>query len=196
MSGCGGMQFPQSQVFWVRTSVFPSFYVFRVCMATGPTFMNNLFRGERSTVIAPKSDWQLWDGFVLVEKRERGRKERREWERHKRWRDKERIWIKKKKEGGKRKCGWKKEMVSPFRYGLPSPSLSPLPSPPAPSGCKETKGSMGLWHFPASWVASFSAYVHLCPTHSRCSVNVCWVERSTDRSPEGENDLSGETLSM
>lgn len=72
----------------------------------------------------------------------------------------------KEKEAGKRKCGREKDTGRPFRWGLLLPAARPAhlvaetltewkPAPPAPCG------------------AAFSAYIHLCPTHSRCSVNVC-----------------------
>lgn len=55
----------------------------------------------------------------------------------------------------------------------------------------ETEGSWQLLHFLASWVASFSSYLLRYPTHSRCSVNVCQVERLTNGSLKGEAFILG-----
>lgn len=66
-------------------------------------------------------------------------------------------------------------------------ALPPSSLPPLPSGYREAGGSWELLHFLASWVASFRSYILLYPTHSRCSVNVCQVERLTNGSPERGN---------
>ena len=67
----------------------------------------------------------------------------------------------------------------------------PSPLPPLPSGYPETAGSWELLHVRASWVASFNSYTLRYPTHSRCSVNVCQVERLTNGSPRGETFILG-----
>lgn len=165
--------------FGVRTNISPSFYVYRVCTATGPTFTNSLLRRQEKPSDSSLGGQNLW-------KMEKGDRESSEWERHKmkRWREK----VNK----GNRKGRREEEIWARVRSSL---SLS---APPHPPGHKETKRTPqeGTLALPVSWWASFSSYSHLCSTHIRCSVNVCWVERSTDWPPESQGDLFWETPSM
>lgn len=43
----------------------------------------------------------------------------------------------------------------------------------SPADARLVAETLTEWNSCASCGAAFSTYIHLCPTHSRCSVNVC-----------------------
>lgn len=101
--------------FGVRTNIFPSVHVYRVCMATGPTFTESLLRSDSSQV-----GQNLWGGFILVENRERGQRERWQWERHKMKRQREKV-NKGERKGRREEEIWVRERSS-LSLSTPPPS--------------------------------------------------------------------------